>query len=309
MDECIHGFERELCDICAPRKREPQVDADGQVKTLPTKRRAASRKPESLRSTPALARDSAASAVAAQSAMTPVPEFAQQRVYHWTHVSNLPAILESGELTAGAAPVLDVSSEATRALRASVTAASGAPVADHVPFSLSPHASAWDTLRTGAEGYEWSDAARTAKATDFVMLVVPVSALGEEFVITEGDAAVQGSVPQPASTTPRAWCGGSRWPTPICSSPRCSSRPASRSTPSRSSACRTTRSATRSRASSPTPADTRRASRCTRPGSGPRPSSRPDRRGAASAEEARAASRKSRDTPGLQQMQACGKIV
>lgn len=192
MDECIHGFERELCDICAPRKREPQVDADGQVKTLPTKRRAASRKPESLRSTPALARDSAASAVAAQSAMTPVPEFAQQRVYHWTHVSNLPAILESGELTAGAAPVLDVSSEATRALRASVTAASGAPVADHVPFSLSPHASAWDTLRTGAEGYEWSDAARTAKATDFVMLVVPVSALGEEFVITEGDAAVQG---------------------------------------------------------------------------------------------------------------------
>ena len=192
MDECIHGFERELCDICAPRKREPQVDADGQVKTLPTKRRAASRKPESLRSTPALARDSAASAVAAQSAMTPVPEFAQQRVYHWTHVSNLPAILESGELTAGAAPVLDVSSEATRALRASVTAASGAPVADHVPFSLSPHASAWDTLRTGAEGYEWSDAARTAKATDFVMLVVPVAALGEEFVITEGDAAVQG---------------------------------------------------------------------------------------------------------------------
>lgn len=192
MDECIHGFERELCDICAPRKREPQVDADGQVKTLPTKRRAASRKPESLRSTPALARDSAASAVAAQSALTPVPEFAQQRVYHWTHVSNLPAILESGELTAGAAPVLDVSSEATRALRASVTAASGAPVADHVPFSLSPHASAWDTLRTGAEGYEWSDAARSAKATDFVMLVVPVSALGDEFVITEGDAAVQG---------------------------------------------------------------------------------------------------------------------
>jgi hypothetical protein len=192
MDECIHGFERELCDICAPRKREPQVDADGQVKTLPTKRRAASRKPESLRSTPALARDSAASAVAAQSALTPVPEFAQQRVYHWTHVSNLPAILESGELTAGAAPALDVSSEATRALRASVTAASGAPVADHVPFSLSPHASAWDTLRTGAEGYEWSDAARSAKATDFVMLVVPVSALGDEFVITEGDAAVQG---------------------------------------------------------------------------------------------------------------------
>jgi hypothetical protein len=192
MDECIHGFERELCDICAPRKREPQVDADGQVVTLAPKRRAASRKPESLRSTPALPRDMAASAVAAQSALKPVPVFAQQRVYHWTHVSNLPGILESGEITAGATPTIDVSSEATRALRASVTTASGAPVADHVPFSLSPHASAWDTLRTGADGYEWSDAARSAKATDFVMLVVPVSALGDDFVVTEGDAAVQG---------------------------------------------------------------------------------------------------------------------
>ncbi|MCJ0700386.1 DarT ssDNA thymidine ADP-ribosyltransferase family protein [Frigoribacterium sp. CFBP9039] len=192
MDECIHGFERELCDICAPRRREPQVDADGQVKTLVPKRRAASRKPESLRSTPALPRDMAASAVAAQAAQTPVPVFSQQRVYHWTHVSNLPGILESGEIRAGATPVLDVSSEATRALRASVTAASGAPLADHVPFSLSPHATAWDTVRSGAEGYEWSDAARTAKATDFVMLVVPISALGDDFVVTEGDAAVQG---------------------------------------------------------------------------------------------------------------------
>ncbi|NIJ05284.1 DarT ssDNA thymidine ADP-ribosyltransferase family protein [Frigoribacterium faeni] len=193
-DECIHGFERELCDICAPRKREPLLDADGQARTLVTKRRAPSRKPESLRSTPALARDSAAVAVAAQSAARVAPAFAAQRVYHWTHVSNLPAVFAAGELvpSADAAPVLDVSSEATRALRASVSTASGAPVAAHVPFSLSPHASAWDVLRSGAEGYEWSDAARTAKATDFVMLVVPVTALGDDFVVTERDAAVQG---------------------------------------------------------------------------------------------------------------------
>jgi hypothetical protein len=193
-DECIHGFERELCDICAPRKREPLLDADGQARTLVTKRRAPSRKPESLRSTPALARDSAAVAVAAQSAARVAPAFASQRVYHWTHVSNLPAIFAAGELvpSADAAPVLDVSSEATRDLRASVTTASGAAVAAHVPFSLSPHASAWDVLRSGAEGYEWSDAARTAKATDFVMLVVPVTALGDDFVVTERDAAVQG---------------------------------------------------------------------------------------------------------------------
>ena len=193
-DECIHGFERELCDICAPRKREPLLDADGQARTLVTKRRAPSRKPESLRSTPALARDSAAVAVAAQSAARVAPAFAAQRVYHWTHVSNLPAIFAAGELvpSADAAPVLDVSSEATRDLRASVTTSSGAAVAAHVPFSLSPHASAWDVLRSGAEGYEWSDAARTAKATDFVMLVVPVTALGDDFVVTERDAAVQG---------------------------------------------------------------------------------------------------------------------
>ncbi|NII51878.1 DarT ssDNA thymidine ADP-ribosyltransferase family protein [Frigoribacterium endophyticum] len=193
-DECIHGFERELCDICAPRKREPLLDADGEVRTLTTKRRAASRKPESLRSTPALARDSAAVAVAAQSAAAPVPVFAQQRVYHWTHVTNLPSIIAAGALRPGAAaePELDVSSEATRALRASVTSASGAVLAEHVPFSLSPHASAWDVLRSGADGYEWSDAARAAKATDFVMLVVPVSSLDDGFVVTEGDAAVQG---------------------------------------------------------------------------------------------------------------------
>jgi hypothetical protein len=192
-DECIHGFERELCDICAPRKREPLLDADGEVRTIP-KRRAASRKPESLRSTPALARDSAAVAVAAQSAARPVASFSSQRVYHWTHVSNLPAIVAAAEIRAGVAaePELDVSSEATRALRGGVTTAAGTPVAEHVPFSLSPHASAWDVLRSGAEGYEWSDAARTARATDFVMLVVPVTALGDEFVVTEGDAAVQG---------------------------------------------------------------------------------------------------------------------
>ena len=76
-----------------------------------------------------------------------------------------------------ATPVLDVSSEATRALRASVTTASGQPVASHVPFSLSPHATAWDAVRTGADGYEWSEAARQARAIDFVMLVVPVAAL------------------------------------------------------------------------------------------------------------------------------------
>ena len=65
-------------------------------------------------------------------------------------------------------------------------------MAAHVPFSLSPHASAWEVLRSGAEGYEWSDAARSAKATDFVMLVVPVTALEDDFVVTERDAAVQG---------------------------------------------------------------------------------------------------------------------
>ena len=193
-DECIHGFERELCDICAPRKREGAADGmpSAAARSVTTRRRPSNRKPESLRSTPALARDSAAVAVAAQSAAAPVPEFSTQRAYHWTHVSNLPGILESGAIVAGATPALDISSEATRALRASVTALSGQPVAAHVPFSLSPHATAWDAVRTGAEGYEWSDAAREARPIDFVMLVVPVAALSDDFVVTEGDAAVDG---------------------------------------------------------------------------------------------------------------------
>ena len=90
-------------------------------------------------------------------------------------------------------PALDVSSAATRDARAAVTTASGTAVAAHVPFALSPHSTKWDDVRTGATGPQWSDVARKARATDFVVLVMPTSALGDEAVVSDRDATLEGA--------------------------------------------------------------------------------------------------------------------
>jgi hypothetical protein len=114
---------------------------------------------------------------------------ADQRVFHITHVRNLEAILASGALDATASPLVDVSSELARELRATVEVSPGVSVAEFVPFYLAADANLWLELRRGAVEPRWSAAARAAASADFVLLVSTVAALGDSAVICDGDAA------------------------------------------------------------------------------------------------------------------------
>lgn len=182
-DECIHGFPTELCDICSPRQRETPV-----TPAAPAPRR--TRITTDLRSTPAPSR---APGTPLRSAVPDLPAarvFASLRAHHVTHLDNLDGIVSAGAILAAdqAAPAVDVSSAATRAARTAAHAPDGSPVAGHVAFALSPDATRWDELRRGAEDERWSDAARRTRATDFVVLVVPVSAFGASVIVADQDA-------------------------------------------------------------------------------------------------------------------------
>jgi hypothetical protein len=122
--------------------------------------------------------------------MPPRPAFvvADQRVYHVTHVSNLEAIVDAGELNASSDPIIDVSSDLTHELRSIAEFGNNRRVSDHVAFYLSPQATVWDSLREGALDPRWSDAARSAATSDFVVLVSNIGALGSP-VISDSDAA------------------------------------------------------------------------------------------------------------------------
>ena len=113
------------------------------------------------------------------------------RIFHVTHVSNLPGILESGQLlpSSQASPALRLSSEITHELRATAAVSDGVSVHDCVAFSLSPLATWWEEVQDGAAGPTWSDAARTASTIDFVVLGVDVASVASSLVVTDGDAA------------------------------------------------------------------------------------------------------------------------
>jgi hypothetical protein len=177
-DECIHGFPIELCDICSPRQRDPET-----IIKAPTPRR--SRVTTSLRSTAKVAGGKTPDPV-----LPATRDFGALRAHHVTHIENLPSILAEGAILAAdqAAPVVDVSSASAREARAEATAPDGSSVAGHVPFTLSPDARRWDELRSGAEEDRWSDAARRARATEFVVLVVPTTAFGASVILTDTDA-------------------------------------------------------------------------------------------------------------------------
>lgn len=175
MSECIHGFEQGLCDTCYPRVApEPVRPARSTSVRTP---RAAARVPGT--------RSTTVGAVGAP----PSLKLPGRRVYHVTHIRTLESIAHDGALVAGAEPVLDVSSATTRELRASATVPDGRSVTDFVSFSLSQDATRWQELRSGAVGTHWSDGARATKPTDFVILAVPVDALGSDVVFVDSDAA------------------------------------------------------------------------------------------------------------------------
>jgi len=161
MAECIHGFEGTLCDSCFP-------------KTVVEK--------------PKVARAAAAPRRTAGSATRKSLNTADVRVYHVTHLSNLAAIIEAGELRADERPAIDLSSQLTRELRETASVGPGEAVSSFVPFFLAPDSVVWEELRRGALEPRWSDAARAAASTDFVFLVSTIKAIGD-VVIADGDAA------------------------------------------------------------------------------------------------------------------------
>ncbi|WP_412872247.1 DarT ssDNA thymidine ADP-ribosyltransferase family protein [Curtobacterium flaccumfaciens] len=187
-DECIHGFPTELCDICAPRQREAS-----EIPATPAPRR--TRITTNLRvdppaSGPGTSLRSPTSLRSSSADLPEAREFAALRAHHVTHIDNLDGIVGAGAILASdqAEPVVDVSSADTRAARAEAEAPDGSSVAGHVPFTLSPDATRWDELRTGADGERWSDAARRTRAIDYVVLVVPVSAFGASVIVADQDA-------------------------------------------------------------------------------------------------------------------------
>jgi len=121
-----------------------------------------------------------------------------QRLYHVTHIRNLPAILSEGALLADsgtqpAHPEVDVSSAAGRETRRSVDVA-GRPVAGFVPFFLSPHARVWDSLRSRQPDPRLAREATHYAPAEFVILVTSVTAAlargGDDTAVADHDAAL-----------------------------------------------------------------------------------------------------------------------
>lgn len=172
-EECVHGFEPGMCATCYPPP-EPE-------KPLVT-RRSPRTAAKSLRS-PAPGATGKAAEVR--------PPNLPHRMFHVTHVSNLPAILEAGELrpSSAATPALKLASAITDELRSTAPVDDSVSVADCVPFSLSPLATWWGEVQDGAAGPTWSDEARAASTVDFVVLGVDLSSVDDDLVVSDGDAA------------------------------------------------------------------------------------------------------------------------
>lgn len=163
-DECIHGLDDGLCAICFP-KPTPEATA----------------KPAAARRAPAVRASTRVGPSRAPAASKGRPvEVGTQRLYHVTHIRNLPAILAEGALLPdtgerAAHPLVDVASLAAREARRSAEVA-GRPVADFVPFFLSPHARVWDSLRSRESDPRLSGEATHFAPSEFVILVTGVAA-------------------------------------------------------------------------------------------------------------------------------------
>ncbi len=190
-DECIHGFVDGLCATCNP-KPLPEVVA---VARPAARSRVAAPPRATVRSLRAAARIPVGSA--------PADTLLEQRIYHLTHVSNLPGILEERAIVAGAVPQLDLSTPELRSERAGepILGTSELRLNDFVPFFLSPEAELWQSLRSGREHPRLSRAALSAEPFDFVFLVSTVRHIAADdpaFVLA--DANVEGSATRFAST-------------------------------------------------------------------------------------------------------------
>jgi hypothetical protein len=170
MAECIHGFEDGLCDSCFPRP----------AAAVPEKRTSTRRVVHGLSR-------NRIPGEAKQPEQKVVP-LADRRIYHVTHVNNLESILIDGAIRAGVNPGVDMLSQLGRERRSEIEVMPSVPVTEFVPFSMSPDASWWHAVRTGAVDSQWSAAVRGASASEFVVLVGTAGAVGEELVLTDADA-------------------------------------------------------------------------------------------------------------------------
>ncbi len=117
----------------------------------------------------------------------------EQRIYHVTHIDNLPFIIDSDALLAdallGGSPAVDVSSANNRRARREATVGT-ATVADFVPFFLSPNATVWDAIRTQQPDPRLAKEIRDLPAAEFVILVSTVKVASTmEMAVADGDAA------------------------------------------------------------------------------------------------------------------------
>jgi hypothetical protein len=165
-DECIHGFEAGLCDTCYP-KPVPVVVA-------------------STTTTTTRSRTTTSRATSSSRADHKVGE---QRIYHVTHIDNLPLIIESDAVLAGQAPAVDISSAENREARRDTAVGDGV-VSDYVPFFLSPNATVWSALRAQQADPRLSPEVRDLPAGEFVILVSTVKVASTmEVAVANGDAA------------------------------------------------------------------------------------------------------------------------
>lgn len=199
-EECIHGLDGELCALCFP-PAAPVASTVPAVRAPRASRARTAEAPTALRTVVA--------PITTGMAKTKRQDdnVGEQRIYHLTHIRNLPGILATGRLLAdGSAhwaerPVVDISSPANRDARRDtrVSGPDSPVVADHVPFFLSPNALVWEHIRAQSLDPRLSDNAHDAAAFDFVILVSTVKKVLDHqaaaepsaapITVTDGDAA------------------------------------------------------------------------------------------------------------------------
>lgn len=182
MTECIHGFDDGLCDICFPRI--PVVKDDAATTAARGRASATAARRSSAR---ASAKTTTAPVSRHQAPIGP------RRIYHVTHLNNLESILTEGAITAGAKPNFDLLAPDARVERDGIEVFPGTQLTEFVPFSLSPNATWWNDVRSGAHYSSWSAEARSVPATQYVILVGTVASVGDEVVVSDSD--VSGSDP------------------------------------------------------------------------------------------------------------------
>ncbi|PPH23915.1 DarT ssDNA thymidine ADP-ribosyltransferase family protein [Rathayibacter toxicus] len=172
-DDCIHGLNIALCDVCSPAK----------LAESPTR---STRTPARV---PGTSRAATARAAAREKPL-PTVKVAAQRIYHVTHLDNLEAIVAAGALLADEKlderPEVDISAPTTREHRRAVHVRSGMSVATFVPFFLSADAALWADLRGERVLPHWSPRARETAASQYVLLV---GSLSSAPVLSDGDAS------------------------------------------------------------------------------------------------------------------------